>query len=125
MNENKESSKDMNKKIFFISLVYTTSFFVITILLPILGSLNGEQPLSKILVNTLKFSPLVFILMYLVSGSQILLLLWVLKKLYKNNFLDFMKLKTIKTKSIAVILTIVWLVINFIIWSTINSIKLG
>ena len=63
--------------------------------------------------------------MYIISGTQILLIGKILKHYYKDNIDDFLNLSNVKSRIIVIVLSLLWFVINLGIWNIVNQLKLG
>jgi len=117
-------SKKINKRIILASFVYTIIFLIIFIIQNSFG-LDHKQQLSQILLGFLVAIPYFFIGIYIISGTQVLILGFILKYYYRNNLNDFIKLSTTKSKLIIIILSVLWLILNFFVWNILNNLKLG
>ena len=117
-------SKKLNRRILFASLIYTI-FFLILFLIPIFSSVIKEKQLSEVSLNSIYAILFFFFWMYLLSGVQILILGFILKYYYRKNLKELVKLSTLSSKVIVIILSVIWFILNFIIWSGINTLKLG
>ena len=120
-------SKKLNRRILFASLIYTI-FFLILFLTPTFSSVikeKQEKQLSEVLLNSIYSILFFFFWMYLLSGVQILILGFILKYYYRKNLKELVKLSTLSSKVIVIILSVIWFILNLIIWSGINTLKLG
>ena len=130
MNSNK-ISQTINKKIIYFSLIYTFIFLIIEEVIlyflsePIVNIQNFIEILKTILIST----PIFFIWFYVSSGTQILLIGYILKLLYRNDMnllLTHMSLKKNKTRILVILFSIIWIFLNYMLWESLSTgLKLG
>lgn len=117
-------SKEINKRIFYASLGYTFIFILYDVWYKTINVSNMDT--FKFAVSTFPFS---FILTYIFSGTQILLIGVFIKVAYQKkstSLLNKLSCKDFNSFLVIVLFTVVWFIMNIWLWDYLEiALKLG